>query len=213
MKPMLAFTWTRELSYRNTYDKLCAAAVPPAPGTAPPLVLSPGYAAVFARVGDEGRDLGELYLAGAVLDLLFRGLGGLPLGRTFFVGSCELEWIDANGEEFRVVTAVAVGSPVLLVATGDEFPLDEDFWVDRLLFRVEVRRLLALRRDYRRQRRKPLPLHFGRRADVEHDVLVALPQSIDDRRQHRRSGKRHAVVARMTRREIGSAHVCPPVTQ
>ncbi|HVS52604.1 MAG TPA: hypothetical protein VHD62_09630 [Opitutaceae bacterium] len=145
---MLRFRWTLEARYRVRLAKLLDSSVTSTAlgGSLEQAYVSRNYQAVLERTC-LGADpafrrqilrLGLGYLEGSILLLLAEELASVQLGRSLFLDRLKLAWMDHEGLEFGVETIIAVFDGTIVVATGEEFELDERFYVDRQLLRVEV---------------------------------------------------------------------------
>jgi len=160
---LLRFTWTDEARYRRRFRVLLRHAqsitILCLDAGLDHVYLSYGYQQVVERpcLGLDPVLRQEVYLTSLsyiqswALLIVADELAPAQLGRSLFLHQSEITWIDHEGEKFVVDTVVAVINGMVLVAAAEEFPLDENYLVDRLLFRTEVAHIGAQLQRYKKQ--------------------------------------------------------------
>lgn len=97
--------------------------------------LSPGYVRLFDRACGQRkafRQRAGLYLDGVILGRILK-LFGLFCQPRFFVDLCAVKWVIDGTEEGRVETIILIWEAKVIIAEKAEFPVDEDFLVERQL--------------------------------------------------------------------------------
>jgi hypothetical protein len=147
---LLRFNWTDEVRYRRRFRALLrhaqSIAILCLDAGLDHVFLSDGYQQVVERtyLGLDPVQHQEVYLTSLsyiqswALLLVAGEVAPAQLGRSLFLHQSEILWIDYEGEKFVADTVFAVINGMVLVATAEEFPLDENYLVDRQLFRTEV---------------------------------------------------------------------------
>lgn len=97
--------------------------------------LSPGYVRLFDRVCGRRKTFRQragLYLDGVVMGRILKlfGLFGQP---RFFVDLCTVKWVIDGTKEVRVGTIILIWDAKVIIAEKTEFPVDEDFLIERQL--------------------------------------------------------------------------------
>lgn len=105
--------------------------------------LSPGYVRLFDSVCGQRkayRQRAALYLDGVVLGRIIKlfGLFGQP---RFFVDLFPIKWaLNDGAENVRVETIILIWDAKVIIAKRAEFPVDEEFLIERQLALATLRR-------------------------------------------------------------------------
>jgi len=143
------YQWAREADYTAWAEGVLREAdthkfshVTRDPNFRPHFFLSPGYVQLFDRVCGQRkayRQRAGLYLDGLVLGRILKlfGLFGQP---RFFVDLVPIKWaVNDGAEQVRVETIILIWEAKVIIAERAEFPVDEDFLIERQLALATLR--------------------------------------------------------------------------
>lgn len=143
------YKWTREAEYVAWAEDILSRAethklshITRDPNFKPHFFLSPGYVRLFDRVCGRRqvlRNRAGLYLDGVILGRIIKlfGLFGQP---RFFVDLVPIKWVLNDADRVRVETIIFVWENRVIIAERSEFPVDDEFLIERQLALATMRR-------------------------------------------------------------------------